>query len=88
MSRRWRGPSIAQPKQILEIYRLLCGDKKSVYELCNLFDQETQNGSDMILYSRLLRGGRLDRSHVQRALSAYSLGEAFCRSAKTGAFDS
>ena len=47
--------SFAQPKQILEIYRLLCSGKAAAYEqLCQLFDTETQNGSDMSLYNKLL----------------------------------
>ncbi len=45
----------AQPKQILEIYRLLCAGKTAAYEqLCNLFDAETKNGADMQLYNNLL----------------------------------
>jgi len=45
----------AQPKQILEIYRLLCAGKTAAYEeLCQLFDTETSNGADMKLYNRLL----------------------------------
>jgi SNF2 family DNA or RNA helicase len=45
----------AQPKQILEIYRLLCTGKTAAYEqLCQLFDTETNNGADMKLYNRLL----------------------------------
>ena len=45
----------AQPKQILEIYRLLCSGKTAAYEqLCQLFDTETNNGADMKLYNRLL----------------------------------
>lgn len=48
--------TFAQPKQILEIYRLLCAGKATPYEaLCNLFDQETRNGSDMTRYSELLQ---------------------------------
>jgi len=47
--------SFAQPKQILEIYRLLCGGKVAAYEqLCQLFDNETKNGTDMSLYNKLL----------------------------------
>jgi len=46
----------AQPKQILEILRLLCAEKTVPYEeLCNLFDHETKNGSDMRAYSDLLQ---------------------------------
>ncbi len=42
-------------KQILEIYRLLCQNQKQPYEeLCNLFNQETDNGMKMDKYSDLL----------------------------------
>jgi len=48
--------TFAQPKQILEIFRLLCADKKAALSaLCNAFDLETQDGSDMTRYSELLR---------------------------------
>lgn len=48
--------SFAQPKQILEIYRLLCAGKSVPCErLCNLFDQETSNGNDMAKYADLLK---------------------------------
>lgn len=47
--------TFAQPKQILEIFRVLCAGKAVPYEaICNLFDQETCNGSDMKKYSSLL----------------------------------
>jgi SNF2 family DNA or RNA helicase len=47
--------SFAQPKQILEIYRLLCSGKAAAYEqLCQVFDTETHNGADMKLYNKLL----------------------------------
>jgi SNF2 family DNA or RNA helicase len=47
--------NFAQPKQILEIFRLLCAGKTTPYEqLCNLFDNETKDGSDMSRYSSLL----------------------------------
>lgn len=47
--------TFAQPKQILEIFRLLCVDKTTPYEaLCNLFDEETRNGADMSRYTSLL----------------------------------
>jgi hypothetical protein len=46
----------AQPKQILEILRLLCAEKTVPYgELCKLFDSETQNGAGMRAYSALLQ---------------------------------
>ena len=47
--------TFAQPKQVLEMYRLLCAGKTLPYEdLCNLFDQRTQDGADLKLYSGLL----------------------------------
>ncbi|MCI0539935.1 MAG: hypothetical protein L0Z50_32420 [Verrucomicrobiales bacterium] len=47
--------SFAQPKQILEIYRLLCSGKTAPYEqLCRLFDAETSDGAEMNLYNKLL----------------------------------
>ncbi|WP_373535903.1 helicase-related protein [Microcoleus sp.] len=49
--------TFAQPKQILEIYQLLCAGCSVPYEeLCNLFDRETNNGFDMSLYNDLLEG--------------------------------
>lgn len=45
----------AQPKQILEMYRVLCAGVTTPYEaLCMWFDQRTDNGRDMAHYSRLL----------------------------------
>lgn len=47
--------SFTHAKQILEIYRLLCAERKTPYrELCNLFNTETSNGDDMSKYSDLL----------------------------------
>lgn len=47
--------TFAQPKQILDIYRLLCNNQNQVYqELCHLFNQETDNGYEMTKYSQLL----------------------------------
>lgn len=46
----------AHPKQILDIYRILCSGKAEAYTpLCNLFDQETNHGSDMKAYDTLLK---------------------------------
>ena len=46
----------AQPKQILDIYRILCSGKGEPYgQLCNLFDQQTNHGSDMKSYDKLLQ---------------------------------
>ncbi len=42
-------------KQVLEIYRLLCQNQKAPYEkLCELFNQETNNGENMNNYTELL----------------------------------
>jgi len=43
-------------KQILEIFRLLCQDKKAPYEkLCEIFNTETGNGERMDAYTELLK---------------------------------
>jgi hypothetical protein len=47
--------NFVQPKQILEIYRLLCAGKTQAYEdLCHLFQQQTANGCSMKRESELL----------------------------------
>jgi hypothetical protein len=64
--------SFAQPKQILEVYRLLCADRTTPYEeLCNLFDQETRNGTDMLLYNERLETAISSIAHTfkRRSLS-------------------
>ena len=54
--RRQCSLGFAQPKQILEVYRLLCSGKSAPYsELCNLFDQEPDHGKKMDSYGFLLR---------------------------------
>lgn len=65
--------TFAQPKQILDIYRLLCSNQNQVYEkLCNIFNQETENGYNMTQYNQLLESAVRDitqkfsiRSHKQ-----------------------
>jgi SNF2 family DNA or RNA helicase len=48
--------TFAQPKQILEVFRLLCVDKKeAIKALCDAFDVETKDGSDMSRYTGLLK---------------------------------
>jgi hypothetical protein len=48
--------TFAQPKQTLEIYRILCAGKASPHEaLCALFDSETDHGKNMNAYSDLLQ---------------------------------
>ena len=64
--------TFAQPKQILEMYRLLCAGVKKPYEaLCNLFDQQTDNGTDMTQYNDLLQKAvsSLSRTYQKRAVS-------------------
>jgi hypothetical protein len=64
--------TFAQPKQVLEIYRLLCVEKTTPYEaLCNLFDKETQNGSDLKRYNALLEKAVESLTHTfkKRALT-------------------
>ena len=46
----------AHPKQILDIYRILCSGKaEACSQLCNLFDQETNHGNAMAAYDTLLQ---------------------------------
>ena len=45
-----------QAKQILDIYRKLCQDKKAPYhELCDIFNSETSHGENMSKYAELLK---------------------------------
>jgi len=45
----------AQSKQILDIFRAVClGKGESYKKLCDLFDDETNNGADMVHYTALL----------------------------------
>lgn len=47
--------NFTHPKQILDIYRLLCtGKNEPLQELCDLFNEETNNGLEMKEYSDLL----------------------------------
>ena len=44
------------PRQILEIFRAVCqGQQRPCAQLCELFDQKTDNGADMSQYSNLLK---------------------------------
>jgi hypothetical protein len=72
--------SFAQPKQILEIYRLLCSDKTAAYEqLCQLFDAETQNGVQMIRYNNLLHAAvkSIARTFQKRVAAGLQMGRDF-----------
>ena len=45
-----------QPKQILEVFRLMCQGQKQAFEkLCEIFNLETDDGKDMKTYSTLLK---------------------------------
>lgn len=47
--------NFTNPKQVLEIFRMLCrGKKEADAQLCDLFDRETGNGEEMEKYSALL----------------------------------
>ena len=63
--------TFAQPKQILEMYRLLCAGVSKPYEdLCALFDKQTDNGTDMTQYNDLLQKAvnSLSRTYQKRAI--------------------
>ena len=63
--------TFAQPKKILEIYRLLCENAKNPYEeLCALFDKQTNNGANMTQYNDLLQKAvrSLSRTYQKRAI--------------------
>ena len=81
--------TFAQPKQILEMYRLLCaGVSKPYEELCTLFDKQTDNGTDMTHYNDLLQKAvhslsRTYRKRIVRDLLA-GRGGTLVKPAKTG----
>ena len=65
--------SFAQPKQILEMCRVLCTGVEDPYdELCTLFDQGTDNGTNMTQYNDLLQKtvDSLSRTYDKRAISS------------------
>ena len=66
--------TFAQPKQILEMYRLLCaGVKKPYDELCNLFDEQTDNGTNMTQYNDLLQKAVNSLTHTYRKRAVSNL---------------
>lgn len=70
----------AHPKQILDIYRILCSGKTEAYgQLCNLFDQETNHGRDMKAYDTLLQKAvdSLAVTFRKRAASGLQSGRGF-----------
>ncbi|KAA3619696.1 MAG: ATP-dependent helicase [Calditrichaeota bacterium] len=47
--------NFTHPKQILEVFRLLCSEKTEPYQkLCAIFNKETNDGTDMKLYKNSL----------------------------------
>ena len=71
--------TFAQPKQILELYRLLCaGVEKPYEELCALFDEQTDDGENMTPYDGLLEkavqslSGTYQKRAIGRLLSSRS----------------
>ena len=70
----------AHPKQILDIYRILCSGKAEVYApLCHLFDQQTHHGSDMKAYDTLLQKAvdSLAATFRKRAAAGLQSGRGF-----------
>jgi len=70
----------AHPKQILDIYRILCSGKAEAYgQLCNLFDQQTNHGSEMKAYDTLLQKAvdSLAVTFRKRAASGLQSGRGF-----------
>lgn len=67
-------------KQILEIYRLMCAGNKQAYEkLCDLFNEETQQGENMTQYTHLLKGAI---EEISRVFNKRSSQRIVCRQAK------
>jgi superfamily II DNA or RNA helicase len=61
-------------KQILEIYRLLCQGRKAPYEkLCELFNSETQGGTEMGQYADLLKKAIAEIAHIFKRRAAQKL---------------
>jgi hypothetical protein len=70
----------AHPKQILDIYRILCSGKAEPYtELCNLFDKQTNHGADMKAYDQLLQKAvdSVATTFRKRAASGLQSGRSF-----------
>ena len=71
--------TFAQPKQILDIYRLLCARQPVAQEaLCNLFDQETENGRELTQYNELLTSAikSIERTFKKRAIAQLQAGRS------------
>jgi len=67
--------SYTQPKQTLEVFRLLCQGRTEAYaELCELFNADTQAGEDMRAYNSLLERGVADIVQTMREKAGLKLG--------------
>lgn len=69
--------TFAQPKQGLTLMReLAAGNSRAFQDLCDLFDQMTDNGADMEHYSRLVKKAlrSIGHTHGQRALRGFAAG--------------
>lgn len=65
--------TFAQPREAILLLRDLAADKPAAYErLCDLFDQRTNNGSDMKQYGGLLRTAlaSIERTFQKRAAAS------------------
>lgn len=59
--------SYAQSKQILELMRVLCQNRKAPYEeLCKLFNAETKNGANMEMPDKLLKAAIEETERIFR----------------------
>jgi hypothetical protein len=66
--------NFAQPKQILEMYQILCTGKTTPYEeLCNLFNQQSHNGNELTLYNDLLKKSMISIENTFRKRSLRDL---------------
>lgn len=66
--------SFTQPKQALNLFRDLAAGLPSAQEkLCDLFDQQTQDGADMSHYSELIRKATESIAHTFTKRAAASL---------------
>ncbi len=71
--------TFTQPKQVLELFQVLCVGQSAPYEqLCKLFDQETADGDDMHAYSELLHSAiaAITSTARQRAAQQLTLGRS------------
>lgn len=67
--------SFTHAKQILDIFRTTCvGKNEPIEEICDLFDQQTDNGRDMSKYEDLLKRAARKTKEIATHKSASSIG--------------